>query len=65
MGRKQDFVDVMERRIPSHVPLWELHFHLWSVLSKGSFVSGQAFNALCESEKERAICEDVAMDSGW
>jgi len=64
MGR-QDFVDVMEKRIPSHVPLWELHFHLWEALSGGAFVSGKRFLALTEAERERAIREDARVLREW
>ena len=63
--RKQDFIDVMEHRTPSFVPLWELHFHLWQKLSGGRFISGAPFMALSEAEKARAIAMDAETIVQW
>lgn len=41
------------------VPLWEIHFHLWSKYSLGRFVSGNAFLALPEMARRDAIKRDA------
>ena len=59
-SRKQDYLDAMQcRKLPNHVPLWELHFHLWSKLSNGKFISGKEFLKLSEDEQEYAIRQDA------
>ena len=65
MSRKQDFLDVVQRKIPERVPLWELHFHLWSVLSNGQFVSGKAFAALTAHQKREAIAKNAEVMADW
>lgn len=60
VGKKQDFDDVMRHRIPAgRVPLWELHFHLWSRLSNGKFISGKEFDALSDAQKHRAVGQNA------
>ena len=60
MSNRQDFIDAINHRTTQqHVPLWELHFHLWKKFSQDRFVSGKDFLALGENEKQYAISSDA------
>jgi len=58
--RKEQLVSALEHRAPSrHVPLWELHFHLWNAFSGGGFVSGRDYLNLSTAERDRALHRDA------
>ena len=58
--RKEQFVAALEHRVPSrHVPLWELHFHLWNAFCGGGFVSGRDYQKLSSAERDHALHADA------
>jgi len=58
---KEVFQNVFMHKMVSHIPLWELHFHLWKKISNGAFLSGQDFNMLSKSEQDYAIKRNAAL----
>jgi uroporphyrinogen decarboxylase len=60
--RKERLIAALERRAPGdRVPLWELHFHLWSRFSRDTFISGREYLRLGEAERDRALRNDAGI----
>lgn len=60
MNRKQCMSAALTCRAPQgQVPLWELHFHLWTAFSGEEFISGPAFMKLSPAERQRALERDA------
>ncbi len=72
MNKKADMIAAYEGRQPeTAVPLWEIHFHIWSKFSDKEFISGKPFNEVPESQREAVLQKDaeiilsVADDLGY
>ncbi len=44
-----------------HVPLWELHFHLWAQLTEEPFFTGPAYMALSLADRRDALKRDALL----
>ncbi len=55
-----DLKRVLNKELPQEmVPAWDLVFQLWEVASGKKFLEGRTFEALTESEKDKALNENA------
>lgn len=52
-------LDVLEKKKPAEIPLWELKFHLWGKLSGRHFFYKTEYLSLSPAERERALMQNT------
>ncbi len=59
MTGRERFLAALAGKMPDHVPLWELEFHLFDRYADRPLVMGRAFAALDSAGQERALYENA------